>query len=193
VIESHCTTRHGRQPADSVFHDLAAEVSDDHGWHLRTNHGQDWPTCGYCGSVAPDALLQLRDAGRIAHVDRSVDWKYGWPHKIYVDVKNLRPDELHVISAITFEPREGERDQWTAVADEQREHLKRDGWSGSDYLYVRYATRPTIHAKYYLIHGLDEGLTDEERETLARFTGYWIESAGTDTFRWRAYDYSCSA
>lgn len=45
--------------------------------------------CSYCGSVHPRDLLKARDEGKIGTVDRSVDWKYGWPHKVYVEVDGV--------------------------------------------------------------------------------------------------------
>lgn len=48
--------------------------------------GESFRRCSYCGSVHPQDLLKARNEGKIGSVDRSVDWKYGWPHKIYVDV-----------------------------------------------------------------------------------------------------------
>lgn len=37
--------------------------------------------CNYCGSIHPDVLIGLLEAG--ARLERS-DMKYGWPHKFYV-------------------------------------------------------------------------------------------------------------
>lgn len=39
-------------------------------------------TCSYCGSIHPGDLLSALAAG--AKLSES-DWKYGWPHKFYVD------------------------------------------------------------------------------------------------------------
>jgi hypothetical protein len=46
----------------------------------------DWRTCSYCGSIHPEDLLRVLLAGARMH---SADWKYGWPHKFYLeDVPN---------------------------------------------------------------------------------------------------------
>ena len=67
---------------------LGMDITELHGredaFEERRNEG--FRRCSYCGSVHPLDLLKARDEGRIGKVDRSVDWKYGWPHKIYVDV-----------------------------------------------------------------------------------------------------------
>lgn len=47
--------------------------------------------CGYCGSMDPVELAELINAGK-AKMSGS-DWKYGWPHKFYVDVSNPHPDK----------------------------------------------------------------------------------------------------
>jgi hypothetical protein len=47
--------------------------------------------CGYCGSMDPVELADLIVAGE-ATMSGS-DWKYGWPHKFYVDVINPHPDK----------------------------------------------------------------------------------------------------
>lgn len=39
-------------------------------------------TCGYCGSINPEDLVKFAETGNI-HFE-GADWKYGWPHKVYV-------------------------------------------------------------------------------------------------------------
>lgn len=48
--------------------------------------------CNYCGSMDPAELAELIEAGK-ATMSGS-DWKYGWPHKFYVDVANPTPDKI---------------------------------------------------------------------------------------------------
>lgn len=43
---------------------------------------QSYRTCYYCGSIHPEDLLRLLKAGAKL---RGADWKYGWPHKFYVE------------------------------------------------------------------------------------------------------------
>jgi hypothetical protein len=39
-------------------------------------------TCGYCGSMHPEDLYHALRNGASLH---GSDWKYGWPHKFYVE------------------------------------------------------------------------------------------------------------
>ncbi len=56
---------------------------------LRESKDADWNhilfearTCSYCGSIHPEDLLRfLEQAG---HTLGGADWKYGWPHKFYL-------------------------------------------------------------------------------------------------------------
>jgi len=45
-------------------------------------HGRPYRACDYCGSIHPEDLYKgLKDQGWTLH---GADWKYGWPHKFYV-------------------------------------------------------------------------------------------------------------
>lgn len=51
-------------------------------WAERTPHRDRLRRCSYCGSVHPEDLLDaLNKWARL----RFADWKYGWPHKFYVE------------------------------------------------------------------------------------------------------------
>jgi hypothetical protein len=47
--------------------------------------------CGYCGSMDPVELAELIKEGKASM--SGADWKYGWPHKFYVEVSNPHPDK----------------------------------------------------------------------------------------------------
>lgn len=47
--------------------------------------------CGYCGSMDPVELAELIEAGKA--IMSGSDWKYGYPHKFYVDVVNPHPEK----------------------------------------------------------------------------------------------------
>jgi hypothetical protein len=51
-------------------------------WKGRQPAGHSLDTCSYCGSLSPLALLDALKAGARLN---PADWKYGWPHKFYVD------------------------------------------------------------------------------------------------------------
>jgi len=92
--------------------------------------------CGYCGSINPIELAELIEAGN-ATIGGS-DWKYGWPHKFYVDVVNSHPDKQVLKS-------HGNR--WN-TALQKYEDFKEYGPEG-----------PTLHIKFYSEH---LGLLDDE-------------------------------
>lgn len=57
----------------------------------RWPQGIPYRTCSYCGSIHPEDLLAALDAGAELH---GSDWKYGWPHKFYVEnIPNPHRDE----------------------------------------------------------------------------------------------------
>lgn len=39
--------------------------------------------CGYCGSMSVDAVIKALKTPRTRF--SGADWKYGWPHKFYID------------------------------------------------------------------------------------------------------------
>lgn len=75
----------------------------DHPLGHRMDDASSWRTCWYCGGMHPDDLLTALNAqGWAPPIDwnaeevttsisnggiriSETDWKYGWPHKVYVD------------------------------------------------------------------------------------------------------------
>jgi hypothetical protein len=45
-------------------------------------YAEPFRTCSFCGSMHPEDLLNWMQRGAQVH---GSDWKYGWPHKFYVD------------------------------------------------------------------------------------------------------------
>lgn len=45
--------------------------------------GSTWRTCSYCGSIHPKDLIEALKNGATL---QGSDWKYGWPHKFYLNV-----------------------------------------------------------------------------------------------------------
>lgn len=181
----------------SAHQPITVHGTSDEGsnWAFETPHWRDpdgrcpLRRCSYCNSLHPLDLADARAVGMIARIDRSVDQKYGWPHKIYVDLVNPDPDRDCVVSAITFEP-SGDKDRWIPVGEKERRDLERDGWGGEGKLYVQYAKRPTLHAKYYTGHGVEPWITEAGRRAIGFMVGYIFERADDGSLRWRAFDYS---
>lgn len=90
--------------------------------------------CGYCGSMDPIGLAELIEAGK-ATMSGS-DWKYGWPHKFYVDVANPHPDKQVVKCSLSW-CENGERKEKTEYGPQG----------------------PTLNFKFYSEH---LGLLDDE-------------------------------
>lgn len=99
-----------------------------------------FPLCSYCGSMTPDDFLdQIRKGAKVG----GSDWKYGYPHKFYVDIPNPNPDEKRIV-----------------------------GWGpGEDD--VTWSTYPTLHLKFYTEHLEGwEPLKDEKvQDEIYRATG----------------------
>lgn len=56
----------------------------DHPLGHRTPYAYPFRTCTYDGSIHPDDLLAYLTPGRGVTLNEA-DWKYGWPHKFYVE------------------------------------------------------------------------------------------------------------
>lgn len=71
--------------------ELPANVAHEYPWsepRLPDPTGEygHWsqPLCGYCGSLPATVLLELLKDHPGTQLSMA-DWKYGWPHKMYVD------------------------------------------------------------------------------------------------------------
>jgi hypothetical protein len=63
--------------------------------------------CSYCGSMDPVELAELIEKGEA--VMEGSDWKYGWPHKFYVEVKNPYPYKVVRMGSRCYTDENGER------------------------------------------------------------------------------------
>ena len=106
-------------------------------------------TCSYCGSIHPeDLMLALKAGAKLS----GADWKYGWPHKFYVDqIPNTNAGAL--ASYISGTVRKEERAEL-----EQRYPGKEVRFEETEYG-LRYkvyeADGPTTHGKWYNLHFMD--------------------------------------
>lgn len=133
-------------------------------------------TCSYCGSIHPEDLLAALKAGATLH---GADWKYGWPHKFYVEgIPNIN---------------QGQPTSRTSgcVALEDREKLE-IRYAGQDIRFEEEDDRlhyrvmepegPVTHGKWYNLHFFDvDGPEFEELAALvAQHTGIVFEREGQD-------------
>lgn len=89
-----------------------------------------WRSCDYCGSIHPEDVLTIAETYpiRVELADR----KYGWPHKVYIDIKH------------TFEP--------------EREFEIGTNFDGTPIV----RKGQTFTVKFYNEHLADDGITDEQ-------------------------------
>lgn len=65
---------------------------------------EEYRSCNYCGSMHPEDLLDAIEAGATITM---ADWKYGWPHKFYVDFDNPKAGEQCVTGSRDGQPTMG--------------------------------------------------------------------------------------
>lgn len=93
---------------------LGLEYGDDGTVPFEAREGKQH--CAFCGSLHPTEVVALLKAGAAIHF---ADWKYGWPHKAYLDnpwgkfytrhLVDATPEEYEYISRrlglyITYDP-----------------------------------------------------------------------------------------
>lgn len=117
--------------------------------HPSNDLPQVFRTCSYCGSMHPEDLLAALKAGATLG---GADWKYGWPHKFYVqDIPNANQGKP--VSYISGSVRPADK----ARLEEQ--YAGRDIRFEEDEGWLRYRVYEiegaTTHGKWYNVHFLD--------------------------------------
>lgn len=51
-------------------------------WKGKQPYSHSLRCCSYCGSLHPEDLITALANGATTH---EADWKYGWPHKLYIE------------------------------------------------------------------------------------------------------------
>lgn len=115
-------------------------------------------TCGYCGSIHPADLLAALSAG-IATL-HGADWKYGYPHKFYVEgLPNLFEGEQcrngTVYKDGTETPILGKPAKY-AHGKFYTEHFDDDGFGHAELLALKEAVAKASGIRFY--HQLMDGL-----------------------------------
>lgn len=160
-----------------------------HDARYGTRAPEHFRRCGYCGSIHPQDLLMMQANGELVDVDRSVDWKYGWPHKIYVEVKD-KLGQLDWLGGSSHDMSDEEmarysRDAggWKRVKDlteEERAAVVRSVGDISRYAVVGVGVRERHHGKFYSVHTLEPWLLDGQRDKLFELVGYTFEWADSN-------------
>lgn len=129
-------------------------------------------TCSYCGSIHPEDLVDALKAG--ATLGGS-DWKYGWPHKFYVD-KIPNPNVGNRVSRESGSRGATTEEERAAI---DKPHIDRGHeveWTneGGRWSYKVYSPDgPTTHAKWY-----NEHLKDLSAEAFANLAPLLEQHAG---------------
>lgn len=87
---------------------------------VDVDRGQPLKTCWFCGSISCEDLYEAMTTGGV-RAPGWADWKYGWPHKLYLEVRNPfagRP----MIDTCTY--REGEKVLGAPRSAPEFEHVK---------------------------------------------------------------------
>lgn len=122
--------------------------------YSHDSHWREDGTCSYCGSISADELFKAIERGdEIGPTDKN--------YKIYIKLPEPYPEELRVVSAITFKPEPSRisKENWIPINQVDPAMLKRDGWGTEGYTFVQTSQRgPFKHGKFYFQH-----LTPDER------------------------------
>ncbi len=126
--------------------------------HQSHDHIQSFRSCSYCGSIHPEDLVSALAAGATMH---GSDWKYGYPHKFYVDgIPNLNAGNLVCRSNRTLPrgaaPTQDDQERfsdWRLVGVPGSQH-----WEGRNYE----KDGDLTHGKFYSQH-----LADLDADTFA--------------------------
>jgi hypothetical protein len=117
----------------------------------------DFEQCNYCGSMHPHALLEALRAGAVLDM---ADWKYGWPHKFYVEgIPNPVAGELCRSTSTMGTVRNGKSMDFA----DNGELIERDATpeelsTGRYQSYRKNEKAPAqLHAKFYSEHMVDAG------------------------------------
>lgn len=163
---------------DDVFAPHLREMSWRAGRNNESYGGvEPWRTCSYCGSMHPLDLLGFMLRGEISNLG-DADWKYGWPHKFYLDVPNPHAGKL--ASSGSFGGGAG-----YTLEQMQREYPGYINWRGSAHEGWKADVTPTpapasMHGKFYSVHLKD--LSEEEfgalQVALAARSGISFERQG---------------
>ncbi|HEY6925146.1 MAG TPA: hypothetical protein VI653_16845, partial [Steroidobacteraceae bacterium] len=138
---------------------------------------------GYCGSMHPQ---ELAAAIRLGATVSWADWKYGWPHKVYVDkAPNRYVGHGEIRSGITTCGRPGPEEITAGKWERYQDGFDRNTGEPT-YSYRTPLPAPTpalehAHGKFYTVHLQDSSA--EDRAVIEQSMGLTFKFDG-DTVRW---------
>lgn len=129
------------------------------------NYGYPFKQCSYCGSIDPEDLIRFLKEGCTMH---SADWKYGWPHKFYIDgIPNPKAGVMVTSYVTCDQPPKDEMDRGEWELYETGYFNRHDGSKETSYRQSSacYSAPKHTNAKFYSVHLKD--LTPEAFTELA--------------------------
>lgn len=181
--------------SELVHQPMASVFRIGQSWDWREPHrGEHFRRCDYCGSIHPDDLVKEIPGVRPEWADQ----KYGWPHKVYVDIPD-RLGELSWLGGISGGEKLSDevlRERgYTPVGQlsrAEKKACKRDGVKLDSYQGVMVTTRSVRNAKFYSVHLRDPAISDETKATIFEWCGLrfeWDDDGGVrwgrpDSLRW---------
>lgn len=87
---------------------------------VDVDRGEPMKTCWYCGSISCEDLFGAIETGGVREPGWA-DWKYGWPHKLYLLVRNPFEGRPMIISGSY---KGGEKTLGDPVPAPEFEHVK---------------------------------------------------------------------
>ena len=135
--------------------------------------------CGYCGSMHPADLAAAIRNGAQAHW---ADFKYGWPHKAYVDgIQNPHVGMLESRCS-TSNPPQAEIDAGKWVRMPTGEFSQSTGEPTFTYREPGKPAKATTSGKFYTVHLLDA--SPEDRQVIEQHLGLSFEFDEQGGVRW---------
>lgn len=170
-------------PAADPVHDGPNGAARWGGWRWKEpRYGEHYRTCSFCGSVHPEDLAADIAGGAVIRAEWA-DMKYGWPHKLYIDLVPRDPGLLHVSGHVTGSAAP-DRGPWVAAGDltgEQRQIVAAGGWlrrgeepSG----WYQFTPKTTLSAKLYTVHLKDPAVGQEVKDAVQERAGLrftWLD------------------
>ena len=135
-------------------------------WETRLKHGVTIEHCSYCGSVSPaEAIKFLKQPGTRFS---GSDWKYGWPHKFYIEPVNPNSDRLEECGSESGPGIDGTHpdDRWVCYAHNRKECSCPKEKATGFWSRIHWGHYEHIYCKFYNNH-LHDATEEEFREFAA--------------------------
>lgn len=173
--------RRFQEDGSYAWHAPKSPEEDDCRSGMRS--AREWWTCGYCGSMHPQELAAALRAGATVHW---ADFKYGWPHKAYVErAPNRYMGHGEIRSGVTYcsSPPQGEIDagKWERYQNGFSQTTGEPTFSYRTPLPVPTLAGEFARGKFYTLH-LQEA-TESDRDVIGRAMGLHFTFDG-DSVRW---------